>query len=199
MAEEIGLIISIGEWVLREACAQVASWINEGLPAVNVAVNISAHQFRQNNLTDRISEILAETGMSTDNLELEMTESMLMEGADETIRVFSALKDMGLRLSIDDFGTGYSSLSYLTRFPIYALKIDRSFVAGLPDDRDAVAIAKAIVSMAKNLRLNIIAEGVETKGQEVFLHALGCDIGQGYLYSKPVSAGEFAYMIGANK
>lgn len=195
VAEETGLIVAIGEWVLRKACVQAVSWIREGLPAVNLAVNMSAHQFKQHNLTDRIAEILVETGMNTGNLELEMTESTLLESADETIRIFRVLKDMGLRLSIDDFGTGYSSLSYLTRFPIYALKIDRSFVVNLPDDRDAAAIAKAIISMARNLKLKIIAEGVETEGQEVFLHALGCDIGQGYLYSKPVSADEFAYMI----
>lgn len=196
VAEETGLIVPIGEWVLRHACIQGVSWIKEGLPDIHLAVNLSAYQFKQKNLIDRISGILSETGMNTDNLELEMTESMLMENAEETIQVFRSLKDMGLSLSIDDFGTGYSSLSYLTRFPIDALKIDRSFVTNLPDDRDAVAIAKAIVSMAKNLKLKIIAEGIETEGQEVFLHALGCSQGQGYLFSKPVPADEFARLIG---
>ncbi|HEB79124.1 MAG TPA: EAL domain-containing protein [Rhodospirillales bacterium] len=196
VAEQTGLIAHIGEWMLRNACAQGVKWVKEGLPAINLAVNLSAYQFKQKNLIDQVSNILAETGMNADNLDLEITESMLMENADETIRVFSTLKDMGLRLAIDDFGTGYSSLSYLTRFPIDTIKIDRTFVTNLPEDRDAVAIARAIVSMAQNLKLNLVAEGVETEGQEVFLHALGCNIGQGFLYSRPEPADEFARLLG---
>ena len=169
-----------------------------GLEDVGVAVNLSVRQFRQGALAERVQEILDSTGLPCTNLDLELTESMLVENAEQTVQVLKELKALGVSLSIDDFGTGYSSLSYLTKFPLDSLKVDRSFVTGLPDNPDAVTMAKAIVNMAQNLGLKIIAEGIETERQSAFLHALGSDIGQGYLFSRPVSYEEFVRLAGGN-
>ncbi len=188
LAEEHGLILPIGDWVLRTACSQVRRWLDEGLPAVPVAVNMSALQFRRPGLVERLQEILAETGLPARYLELELTESIVMREAESTIALLVRLQQMGLSLSIDDFGTGYSSLSYLRRFPIHKLKIDQSFVRDLTRDPDAAAITAAIVGMGKSLKLRIIAEGVETAEQLELLRRLGCDETQGYLNGLPLAA-----------
>jgi diguanylate cyclase (GGDEF)-like protein/PAS domain S-box-containing protein len=191
VAEETGLIVAIGSWVLRQACETAAVWIKEGLTACHIAVNLSAMQFLHGDLAGEIKDVLDTCGLDPHLLDVELTESMLVSNAEETIRILKVIKDMGVNVSMDDFGTGYSSLSYLTRFPLDNLKVDRSFVTGLPDDRDASAVARAIISMAQNLNLNIIAEGIETENQVGFLHALGCQVGQGYLFSPPVSNEKF--------
>jgi len=198
VAEETGLIVPIGDWVLNTACRQAREWMDLGLVDVNVAVNLSVRQFHQGTLANRVQEILNLTGLPANLLDLELTESMLVENAEETVRVLKELKRLGVSLSIDDFGTGYSSLSYLTKFPLDALKVDRSFVIGLPDNPDAVTMAKAIVSMAQNLGLKVIAEGVENERQSTFLHGLGSDIGQGYLFSRPIPFEDFVRLAGGN-
>ncbi|MBF0129794.1 MAG: EAL domain-containing protein [Alphaproteobacteria bacterium] len=191
IAEETGLIIPIGEWVLREACLQVGRWAKAGLPPMRVAVNLSARQFRDSALISRVQEIISETGMVAELLELELTESMLVESATDAISALWALKGLGITLSIDDFGTGYSSLSYLKKFPIDALKIDQSFVRDIPTNSDDVAIVKAIVSLAKSLGLKIVAEGLETIEQIRFMRGLECEQGQGYYYSRPITPADF--------
>lgn len=190
IAENSGLIMSIGEWVLRTACLQCRQWQDEGLPAVPVAVNVSAIQFRQEGFCELIRRILQETGLAPQYLELELTESLLLSNADVTSAVLANLKDMGLKLAIDDFGTGYSSLSYLKTFPVSRLKIDRSFIRDVAVNPDDAAITTAIISMAKSLNLKVIAEGVENEPQMAFLRTHHCDEIQGYYFSKPVSADE---------
>ncbi|MEQ9554221.1 MAG: EAL domain-containing protein [Rhodospirillales bacterium] len=197
VAEETGLIVSIGSWVLRKACETAAAWIKDGLSDCHIAVNLSAMQFLHGDLAGEIADILDTCGLDPHLLDVELTESMLVSNAEETIRILKVIKDMGVNVSMDDFGTGYSSLSYLTRFPLDNLKVDRSFVTGLPDDRDASAVARAIISMAQNLNLHIIAEGIETENQVGFLHALGCQVGQGYLFSPPVSNEKFMELVRA--
>jgi diguanylate cyclase (GGDEF)-like protein/PAS domain S-box-containing protein len=197
VAEETGLIVAIGSWVLREACEKASAWIKDGLTDCHIAVNLSAMQFLHGDLAKEIQEVLETYGLDPHLLDVELTESMLVSNAEETIRILNVIKDMGVNVSMDDFGTGYSSLSYLTRFPLDNLKVDRSFVTGLPDDRDASAVARAIISMAQNLNLNIIAEGIETESQVGFLHALGCQVGQGYLFSPPVSNEKFMELVRA--
>lgn len=187
LAEETGLIVPIGEWVLRSACEQSRAWQRAGLPSVHVAVNISSPHFRQG-LTDSVAKALQATALDPGLLEVELTESMLMQNVETTLATLHELKDMGVRLAIDDFGTGYSSLSYLKRFPLDALKIDRSFVKDLPRDPEDAAITKAIIAMAHSLRLQVVAEGVETQEQLAFLQQHGCDVLQGYLFSRPVGA-----------
>ena len=199
IAEESGLIVAIGHWVLKTACRDAAHWTKLIADPVQVGVNLSALQFRHGDLIASIENALGASGLPADLLDLELTESMLVENPEETIESLKKLKDLGMSVSIDDFGTGYSSLSYLTRFPLDSLKVDRAFVANLPDDRDAVAIVRAIVSMAKNLGLKIIAEGVETENQVGFLHALGCHVGQGYLFSKPIPAEDFKKLLTGNR
>ena len=198
VSEETGLIVPIGDWILETACREAKQWLDNGLEGVSVAVNLSVRQFRQGALAARVDEVLKSTGLPSDYLDLELTESMLVENADETVKVLEELKALGVSLSIDDFGTGYSSLSYLTKFPLDALKVDRSFVTGLPDNPDAVTMAKAIVNMAQNLGLKVIAEGVENERQSTFLHGLGSDIGQGYLFSRPVGYEDFVRLAGGN-
>ncbi|MEQ9170217.1 MAG: EAL domain-containing protein [Rhodospirillales bacterium] len=197
VAEETGLIVSIGSWVLRKACETAAAWQKDGLGGCHIAVNLSAMQFLHGDLAGEIEDILNACGLDPHLLDVELTESMLVSNAEETIRILKVIKDMGVNVSMDDFGTGYSSLSYLTRFPLDNLKVDRSFVTGLPDDRDASAVARAIISMAQNLNLHIIAEGIETENQVGFLHALGCQVGQGYLFSPPVSNEKFMELVRA--
>ena len=195
IAEETGLIVPIGEWVLRTACMEAAKWRSpDGLP-VQVAVNLSALQFMHGDLVARTISCLNDSGLDPKSLDLELTESLLVERPDETIIILNRLKDMGISISMDDFGTGYSSLSYLTRFPLDSLKVDRAFVTDLPHDRDAVVVVRAIVGMAKQLDLHIVAEGIDTSGQMEFLHGLGCQTGQGYLFSKPISNKQFMELL----
>jgi predicted signal transduction protein with EAL and GGDEF domain len=200
VAEETGLIVAIGDWVLETACRQNQAWQKAGYPPVHVAVNIASPHFRQGGLMDSVARALRETGLGPEWLELEVTESMLMQGVDAqgvdlTLDTLFKLKDMGVRLAIDDFGTGYSSLAYLKRFPLDTLKIDRSFVKDLPRDAEDAAIAKAIIAMAHSLRLAVVAEGVETDQQLAFLRQHGCDLVQGFLFSRPVPAEEFAALL----
>jgi EAL domain-containing protein (putative c-di-GMP-specific phosphodiesterase class I) len=188
LAEETGLIVPIGRWVLKTACEQHMAWRREGLPPVCMAVNLSPRQFQHEHLLRDIDDTLATTGMPPALLELEITESMVMQNVDRAIDLLTRLKKRGVRLSMDDFGTGYSSMALIKRFPIDTLKIDRSFIRDLPDDADDKAIADAIIGLGKALRLTIVAEGVETTEQESFLRDHACDEMQGYLFSRPVSA-----------
>ena len=188
LAEETGLIVPIGEWVLREACRQNQAWREAGLPSIRVSVNLSPVQFRKPRLYETVLEVLRETGLDEDGLELELTESMLMNDPNSTVETLRKLRSAGVRLSIDDFGTGYSSLSYLKRFPIDALKIDRSFVDEITTSPDNAAIATAIILMGHSLRLTVVAEGVETESQLEFLRVLKCNEIQGFLFSPPVPA-----------
>ncbi len=197
IAEETGLIVPIGEWVLETACRQAANWRSANGTPIHVAVNLSALQFLHGDLVKRVATSLDASGLDPSYLDLELTESLLVEQPDETIRILNHFKGMGISISMDDFGTGYSSLSYLTRFPLDSLKVDRAFVTNLPDDRDAVVVVRAIVGMAKELDLNIVAEGIETERQMEFLHGLGCHTGQGYLFSKPITNDEFTGIISA--
>jgi len=192
IAENSGLIVPIGEWVLRTACVQARKWQDEGLLAVPVAVNVSAVQFRQADFCERIGRVLSETGLAPQYLELELTESLLLSNADTRFSVLQDLRAMGLKLAIDDFGTGYSSLSYLKHFPVSKLKIDRSFIRDVAVNPDDAAITTAIISMAKSLSLKVIAEGVEDEAQMSFLRAHQCDEIQGYYFSKPLAVDKVA-------
>ena len=194
IAEETGLIIPIGEWVIDAACRQIREWLDQGLPPVRIAVNLSARQFSAS-LPKTVLGVIARHGIPSDSLELEITESMLMHNADSVVAMMREFGEAGILMALDDFGTGYSSLSYLKRFPIDNLKIDQSFVRGIPADQDDCAIARAIISMAKNLRLSVIAEGVETAAQLEFLREAGCDEIQGYYFSRPIPADEFAALL----
>lgn len=188
LAEENGLILPIGEWVLRTACRQNREWQEQGFPAMRMGVNVSARQFHQQQLAEIVLQILEETGLAPEYLELELTESSIMSNAQGAIDVLTRLKAMDVTISVDDFGTGFSSLSYLKRLPIDALKIDQSFVREVTTDPDDAALVMAIVTLAHNLRLQVVAEGVETEEQLRFLHLLRCDEVQGYLFSKPLPA-----------
>jgi diguanylate cyclase (GGDEF)-like protein len=187
IAEHSGLIVSIGEWVLRSACAQAREWQDAGLPAVPIAVNVSAVQFRQQGFSDLVRRVLRETRLDPKYLELELTESLLLTNADVMFSILQDLREMGVKLAIDDFGTGYSSLSYLRQFHVNRLKIDRSFVQDVAANPDDAAIATAIIKMAKALNLEVLAEGVETEAQMAFLRAQQCFEVQGYYFSKPVA------------
>ncbi len=188
LAEETGLIVPIGEWVLNTACRQNKAWQNAGFAPVRIAVNISSPHFRQERLLEAATNALNDSQLDAGHLEIEVTESLLMQNIEATIAVLEKLKAMGIKLSIDDFGTGYSSLNYLQRFPIDALKIDRSFVKDLSTNPDDVAITRAIIAMADSLNLSVVAEGVETEKQMELLQAMGCKEMQGYLFSQPVPA-----------
>ncbi|MBS1196805.1 MAG: putative signal transduction protein containing a rane domain, an and a domain [Proteobacteria bacterium] len=196
IAEECGLIVPIGRWVLREACRQVKAWQDAGLPAVPVAVNISAVEFRHKNFLAGIALILKETGLKPTYLELELTESILMHDTESSKSGLEALKAMGVNLAIDDFGTGYSSLSYLKRFPIDTLKIDQSFVQDITTNADDATIVSAVIGMGRNLKQRVIAEGVETCEQLAFLRTQLCDQGQGFKFSHPLSAEDFGRLLG---
>jgi diguanylate cyclase (GGDEF)-like protein/PAS domain S-box-containing protein len=195
LAEETGLIVPIGEWVLRTACRQCKIWQDAGLPPVAVAVNISARQFREKDLLQLVASILAESGLAPSQLELEVTESVIMHDEQQVIASLQAFRDIGVRLSVDDFGTGYSSLSYLKRFPVHRLKIDQSFVRELTSHADDAAIAQAVITLGHSLNLRVIAEGVETPEQLAFLRRNQCDEMQGYLFGKPVPADEFGKLL----
>ncbi|MFZ0470463.1 MAG: EAL domain-containing protein, partial [Thiogranum sp.] len=197
IAEECGLIVPIGSWVLREACRQVRAWLDAGLRAVPVSVNISAVEFRHKGFVDGVALILQETGLAPGYLELELTESILMHDAESSTSVLAALKAMGVRLAIDDFGTGYSSLSYLKRFPIDTLKIDQSFVRDIVTDTDDATIVAAVIGMGKNLKQRVIAEGVETPEQLAFLRTQQCDEGQGFHFSHSLPADAFGLLLEA--
>ena len=202
MAEDTGLILPIGDWVLRAACNQVALWDLAGLGNLRIAVNVSARQFQQKDFLERVAQIVDETAISPSSLELEITETSIMQNADQVVTLLSELKHMGVRIAIDDFGIGYSSLGYLKRLPIDRLKIDRTFVSDATSDPDDAAIVMAIITLAHNLRLKVMAEGVETEEQLRFLQLLKCDEGQGYLFGKPMAADLFliaAIDAGANQ
>lgn len=198
IAEDTGLIIPIGEWVLQEACRQNSAWQQQGLGNLKVSVNVSGHQFRKRGFVSIIEKTLARTGMDPKHLMVELTESMLTGDTDRHIRILEAIKELGAGLSIDDFGTGYSSLSYLSRFPIDELKIDRSFIIDVPKSLDDSAIVNAIIAMARGLKLSVVAEGVEDTEQVTFLHDAGCDIIQGYFFSRPLPADDFYQFVSTN-
>jgi EAL domain-containing protein (putative c-di-GMP-specific phosphodiesterase class I) len=191
LAEEIGLITPIGAWVLETACRQNIEWQRKGLPKLRVAVNLSAVQFRQQNLPEFVADVLAQTGLDPSCLELEVTESVVMHNAKEAAQILEKLHAQGIHISIDDFGTGYSSLSYLKQFHLDTLKIDRSFVRDISSDADDAAIVRSVIALAHSLRLGVIAEGVETAEQLAYLESLDCDEYQGYLRSKPLAPGDF--------
>jgi EAL domain-containing protein (putative c-di-GMP-specific phosphodiesterase class I) len=194
VAEDSGFIIELGDWVLAQAVRQAALWHGRGI-AVPIAVNVSALQFQQSHFVDRVSQVLAISGLPADLLELELTESILVHDANDALLRLQALAELGVRLSIDDFGTGYSSLAYLKRFPIGTLKIDRSFVAGLPGDERDVGIVRAVLQMARALGKQVVAEGVETEAQRDFLRSEGCDIAQGWLYAPALDSLSFEHKL----
>jgi diguanylate cyclase (GGDEF)-like protein/PAS domain S-box-containing protein len=195
IAEDTGMIVAIGQWVLREACRQTREWLDAGLPAVPVAVNISSLEFRSEQFLEGIQVALKNARLDPRYLELELTETVLMRHAKSTAYALGQLKAIGVRLALDDFGTGYSSLSYLTRFPIDALKLDQSFVKDIIASTDDAIVVSAVISMGKSLKHRVIAEGVETLEQLAFLQAHGCDEGQGYYFSRPAIARQFANLL----
>jgi diguanylate cyclase (GGDEF)-like protein/PAS domain S-box-containing protein len=196
IAEECGVIVAIGRWVLREACRQARTWQCAGLPPVRIAINISAVELRAKDFVAGVRTILLETGLDPRFLELELTETFLWQDSKSTLAVLQALKAMGVQLALDDFGTGYSSLSYLRRFPIDTLKIDQSFVRDITTDAGDAGIVSAVISMGKSLHMRVVAEGVETREQLAFLREQRCPEGQGYHFSRPVVAGEFTRLLG---
>ena len=198
LAEETGLIASIGEWVLRTACAEAQSWVARGLPPIGVAVNLSARQFARDELAAAIMRILRETGLDPRLLELEITESTVMHNADRAAGVLQQLKQLGVRVAIDDFGTGYSSLSYLKQFPLDELKIDRSFIVNSVSERRAQELVRAIIAMGKSLKLRLVAEGVDSVDQFRFLREASVDLIQGHLFSKAVPMEELLSMLNNN-
>jgi len=195
LAEETGLIIPIGEWVLRTACAQAKAWHAAGHTALSVAVNMSARQFQQQDVPSLVRDVLHGTGLPAQCLELELTESTLLHNTDAVVETMRQLKTFGVRLALDDFGTGYSSLSYLKRFPIDILKIDKSFTFDVTSDEGAASIARAIIAMARSLNMTTVAEGVETIEQLELLSALGCDVMQGYYISRPLPVDQFTALL----
>src|ERR1700719_2577939 len=195
VAEECGLISTIGAWGMREACRQARAWQLAGLPPLRVAVNLSPSQFRQGNIVSMIRDALGEAGLEPRFLEVELTETTVMTDPEESIAILERLSQMGVLVSVDDFGTGYSSMSYLRRFPIDKLKIDRSFVSEVMSRPEDASIVRAIVSLAHSLRLKVVAEGVESAEQLEFLRTLGCDQYQGYHYSAALPPGEFEALV----
>jgi EAL domain-containing protein (putative c-di-GMP-specific phosphodiesterase class I) len=192
VAEDSGLIVPIGDWVLRTACAEGAAWEVEGLRDIELAINLSTRQFRRVDLVERVAHACAQAGFSSRNVLLELTESLMMEDMEQGISTMRALKNLGVSISVDDFGVGYSSLAYLKRFPLDTLKIDRSFMESVPQNSEATAIVSTILAMARTLGLGVVAEGVETEEQLEFLRALNCPRYQGYLLGRAMPADEFA-------
>ncbi|WP_456405814.1 putative bifunctional diguanylate cyclase/phosphodiesterase [Thiolapillus sp.] len=199
IAEETGLILSIGRWVIRTACAQFQSWLVQGIAPELISINLSGRQFQDQLLGDHIADIIGDEGLQSDQVEFELTETFLMENPERSISTLNALKEIGFKIAIDDFGTAYSSLSYLKQFPIDRLKIDRSFVRDIPADSDDMAITQAIIAMAASLGLAVIAEGVETREQSDFLVGNGCSHGQGYLFHRPLPAWEITELLKKEK
>jgi EAL domain-containing protein (putative c-di-GMP-specific phosphodiesterase class I) len=197
VAEETGLILPLGRWVLQKVCRQIGEWQHSRLNNIDVSVNISSRQMYSDDLVSVVQDAVTDAGIRPELLKLEITESLLMRDTDATIEALKALKDFGVGVSVDDFGTGYSSLSYLKRFPIDELKIDRSFVQDLHRDADDAAICAAVLAMARQLDLKVVAEGVEIEEQLEFLRRHNCEQVQGYLFSKPISAKEFAALFHA--
>jgi diguanylate cyclase len=195
LAEDTGLIVSIGEWVLREACRQQATWLSQGLPVVPVGVNFSAVQFRRGNVLSSVQAALSEFALQGRHLEIELTETTAMEKPEEAATILTELRKLGVRAALDDFGTGFSSLSHLRRFPLSAVKIDRAFISDITRSPDDAAIANAVIAMAHGMGMQVVAEGVETQAQMQFLRTKQCDEMQGFAFSKPVSADEFASML----
>ncbi|HET6340200.1 MAG TPA: EAL domain-containing protein [Polyangiales bacterium] len=195
VAEDCGLILPIGNWVLRRACQQARAWADAGMPATTMAVNVSAMEFRDEDFLERLFAILHETGLDPHSLELELTESVLMKHAESAAITLRAVRERGVQVAVDDFGTGYSSLSYLRKFPVDALKIDQSFVGHITGESDDASIVTAVISMAHSLRLRVVAEGVETPEQLAFLRARDCDEAQGYYFSRPVPPQQFARLL----
>jgi EAL domain-containing protein (putative c-di-GMP-specific phosphodiesterase class I) len=195
IAEATGLIGEIDDWVLRETCRQGQRWIAAGMPVLTLAVNLSAYQFLQGDISQTVAQVLRDTGYPAAFLELELTESALMQREAQAIQMLDRLKALGVRLAIDDFGTGYSSLAYLKLFPLDVLKIDKRFIDDIPAHRDDMEIVTAIIAMAHALRLKVLAEGVENKEQLAYLKTQGCDQFQGYLNSRPVPAAEFEKLL----
>jgi diguanylate cyclase (GGDEF)-like protein len=195
VAEECGLILEIGRWVLAEACRQARAWQKEGLPRVPVSVNVSATEFLSEGFVENVKRVLSETELDAQHLELELTERVLMEDVKSTAGILQELQEMGVHLAVDDFGTGYSSLSYLRQFPIDVLKIDQSFIKQISAGTNDSAIVNAIINMGRTLKHVVIAEGVETEGQRSYLQDQGCAEGQGYLFGQPVIAAGFAQLI----
>lgn len=193
--EETGLIVPVGEWVLREACRANRRWQDQGLPALTVSVNVSAEQLRQEGFVELVAQVLAESGLQPGYLELEMTESCLLEETEASTAMVKALKSLGVRIAIDDFGTGYASMTYLKRYPVDVLKIDQSFMQRLSSKSEDTAIVTAIMALVHSLRLEVVAEGVETAQQLTFLYALGCNVIQGFLFSRPLPEDEFVRQL----
>jgi EAL domain-containing protein (putative c-di-GMP-specific phosphodiesterase class I) len=195
IAEDCGLILPIGKWILREACRQARAWVDAGLPLGTMAVNISAMQLRDENFLDGVFAILKDTGLDPRSLELELTEGVLMKHSESTASILKTLRAKGVQVAVDDFGTGYSSLSYLRKFPIDALKIDRSFVRQIITVPDETIIVAAVIGLGRSLKLRVVAEGVETHEQLAFLQAHQCDEAQGYYFSRPVLPRQFAKLL----
>jgi diguanylate cyclase (GGDEF)-like protein len=199
LAEETGLIVQIGEWVLRTACEQGREWREAGLPPFRIAVNLSARQFAQKTLLSDVARIMDESGLPADSLEFEITESLVMQNPEHATQMLHKLRAMGITLALDDFGTGYSSLGYLKRFPINCVKVDRSFIKDIPNDKDDMAITRGVIALGHSLRLKVVAEGVETREQQDFLYENGCDEMQGYLFSKPLAADDVTRLLTDHK
>ena len=190
LAEQTGLIVPLGAWVLREACRQGKAWLDRGYQFGRIAVNLSPRQFSSDDLLATIDNALDQSGLPSAMLELEITEGAIMQNPQDAVTLLKRMRELGVTISVDDFGTGYSSLASLKQYPLDTLKIDRSFVKGIPADADDVAITEAIIAIAHKLHLKVVAEGVESQEQHDFLRAAGCDMVQGYLHSQPLTAGE---------
>jgi EAL domain-containing protein (putative c-di-GMP-specific phosphodiesterase class I) len=195
IAEESGLIVPMGQWVLREACRQANTWRQDGTTPLRLAVNISTVELRSKNFVSGVAAILAETDFDPKRLELELTETFLMQDSKATAVVLGALKELGVQIALDDFGTGYSSLSYMRRFPIDTLKVDRSFVGDIATDADDASVVRAIINMGRSLHKRVVAEGVESREQLLFLKEHHCPEAQGYHFSRPLQAEGFAEFL----
>ncbi|HEY6837996.1 MAG TPA: EAL domain-containing protein, partial [Geobacteraceae bacterium] len=195
LAEETGLIVPLGEWVLRAACSQNKAWQDAGYPPMRIAVNFSPRQFQKMELAEMVEKVLFETGLAPGWLELEVTENLMLSSEEHTIATLKRLADLGVHISIDDFGTGYSTFNYIKKLPVDTLKIDRSYVSDIDSNRSDAAIATAVIEMAHTLSLNVVAEGVETEGQLKFLEALNCPEVQGFFFHKPLPSDEFTRLL----
>mgnify|MGYP000900317984 CR=1 FL=1 len=195
MIENNGLIIPVGKWIIKEACRQCAAWTEMGLGNIKISINLSARQFNDPDLIIDIQSAIQQYQISAEQLEFEVTESLLATDIQHAIELLKSLQKLGSTIAIDDFGTGYSSLNYIKRLPLDKLKVDRAFIKDLPDDNDDKQITAAIIAMAHTLNLRVVAEGIETKEQMHFLQGLNCEIGQGYLFDKPISPEEFEQSV----